>query len=98
MVLCLVFSTQGNQIHAMAHRTNKENGRLVMFLQKLGIFQGRKMHGWHHRAPYDTNFFILTNYLNPIFNKIKFFERLEWLILKILRIKPLRGAQIRGGV
>lgn len=98
MVLCLVFSTQGNQIHAMAHRTNKENGKLVMFLQRLGIFQGRKMHGWHHRAPYDTNFFILTNYLNPFFNKIKFFERLEWLIMKILRIKPLRGAVIRGGV
>lgn len=98
MVLCLVFTTQGNHIHAMSHRTNKENGLFVMFLQKIGIFQGRKMHGWHHRAPYDTNFFILTNYLNPMFNKIKFFERLELLILKLFRIKPLRGAEVRGGV
>lgn len=98
MIVCLVFTTQGNHIHFMAHRTNKENGRLIMFLQKLGLFQSRKMHGWHHRAPYDTNFFILTDFLNPVFNKIKFFERLEWLVSKLFGIKPLRGSAIRDGV
>ncbi len=98
MILCLAFTTQGNHIHAMAHRTKKENGPVIMFLQKLGIFQNRKMHGWHHKAPYDTNFFILTDYLNPLFNKIRFFERLEKLVLKVLGIKALRGAEIRGGV
>jgi len=91
-------ATQGNEIHAIGHRTNKENGRAIIFLQKLGIIQRRKTHGWHHKAPYDTNFFVMTEYLNPLFNYIKFFEKLEWLIEKVCKIKPLRGAAIRDGV
>ncbi len=98
MVLCLAFASQGNQIHVMAHRTKKENGRIVLFLQRVGIFQGKKTHGWHHKAPYDTNMFIMTEFLNPLFNKIRFWERLEGAIETVFSIKPLRGAAIRGGV
>ena len=97
-IIFLVFSSQGNEIHAMGHRTNKENGKIVMFFQKIGIVQRKSTHGWHHKAPYDTNFFVMTEYLNPIFNKIRFFERLERFIEKAVRIKPLRGAAIRDGV
>lgn len=96
-IVLIVFASQGNEIHAMGHRTNKENGLLVVWLQTIGIIQTRKTHGWHHKAPYDTNFFVMTEYLNPFFNKIKFFERLERLIQTVFRIKPLRGTSIRDG-
>lgn len=98
MVLCLAFSSQGNWVHLLAHRTVRENGKVITLLQKLGVFQSRRMHGWHHRAPYDTNFFILTDYLNPIFNKMKFFMKLERAVEKVFGIVPLRGHAIRGGV
>ncbi len=98
VVVCLAFSSQGNEIHAISHRSDKENGRLIMFFQKIGIFQKRKTHGWHHKAPYDTNFLVMTEYLNPLLNKIRFFEFVEWMILKVFRIKVLRGSAIRSGI
>ena len=98
IILLFAFSSQGNEIHAMAHRTNRENGKVIMFLQKIGIIQRRKTHGWHHKAPYDTNFCVMTEYLNPTLNRLQFFDRLEKLVFMLFRIKPLRGAAIRGGV
>ena len=50
-ILLVIFASQGNEIHAMGHRTNKENGRCIIWLQKIGIIQRRKTHGWHHKAP-----------------------------------------------
>ncbi len=98
MVVCLLFSAQGNEIHAMGHRTDKENGRIVLFLQKMGIVQRRKTHGWHHKAPYDTNFCVMTEFLNPVLNAIGFWKKLEWFVLHIFRIPVLRGSAIRKGI
>ncbi|MBP7831680.1 MAG: hypothetical protein KA028_01535 [Candidatus Pacebacteria bacterium] len=98
MVVCLLMASQANEVHAMAHRTKKENGKIVAFLQKLGIFQRRKSHGWHHEAPYDTNFCVMTEFLNPVLNTIRFWYWTEWFLLKLFRIKVLRGAAVRGGI
>ncbi len=98
MIVCLLFCSQGNEIHAIAHRSDKENGKFLMFFQKLGIVQRRKTHGWHHKAPYDTNFCVMTEFLNPVLNKINFWTRLEWTILKTFRVKVLRGSAIRKGI
>lgn len=98
MGLCLLFSSQGNEIHAIAHRSDRENGRFIVKLQRLGIIQTRKSHGWHHKAPYDTNFCVMTEFCNPILNKIHFWDRVEWILLKVFHIKVLRGSQIRGGI
>jgi plasmanylethanolamine desaturase len=96
-IVLFAFSSQGNEIHAMAHRTDKENGKIIMFLQKIGIVQRRRTHGWHHKAPYETNFCVMTEFLNPPLNRIGFFPKLERLIQKF-GIKPLRGDPIRNGV
>lgn len=98
MIVCLLFSSQGNEIHAIAHRTDKENGKFLIFLQKTGLIQKRKTHGWHHKAPYDTNFCVMTEFVNPILNRINFWMKLEWIILKLFRIKVLRGSAVRGGI
>lgn len=98
MIVCLVFASQGNEIHAVAHRTDKENGKFLMFLQKIGIVQKRKTHGWHHQAPYNTNFCVMTEFMNPILNAINFWVKVEWVLLKVFRIKVLRGSEIRKGI
>ncbi len=98
MILCLFFCSQGNEIHAISHRTDKENGKFFIFLQKIGIIQNRKTHGWHHKAPYDTNFCVMTEFLNPSLNKIDFWRKLELVLLKLFHIKVLRGSDIRGGI
>ena len=98
MVICLLFCSQGNEVHAIAHRTNEENGKFFVFLQKTWLMQGKRTHGWHHKAPYDTNFCVMTEFLNPILNKINFWTKIEWFLLKVFRIKVLRGSSVRGGI
>ncbi len=98
MIVFLVFSSQANEVHAASHRTDKENGKILVFLQSIGLLQKRKTHGWHHKAPYDTNFCVMTEFLNPVLNKIDFWAKMEWSILKIFKIKVLRGSAIRGGI
>ena len=34
-----LFVTQSNEIHAISHRSDKENGKFLCFLQKTGILQ-----------------------------------------------------------
>ncbi len=92
----ILFSSMANEIHAMAHRTDKENGRFICFLQKLGLFQSRRMHGIHHSSPYNVNYCIMTNYLNPILNAIKYWEALEFII-RLFGVKPARGNANRNG-
>jgi ubiquitin-conjugating enzyme E2 variant len=97
MVICLLMCSQGNELHAISHRTDKENGKWVCRLQKIGIVQRRKTHGWHHKAPYDTNFCVMTEYLNPVLNALHFWQGMEWLIAK-LGVPVLRGSAVRNGL
>lgn len=97
MIVFLFFCAQGNQIHAFSHRPDKVNGKIILFLQKIGIFQSRKMHRWHHKAPYETNFCPMSAYVNPILNKIKFWRTMEKLILDLFKVDVLRNSPTRGG-
>jgi hypothetical protein len=92
----VMLASLGNEFHAMAHRTDKENGKIVVYLQKIGLIQCRKMHGHHHKSPYNFNYCIMTNYLNPILNTIHFWTILEKNI-SYSRIKPTRGSIERNG-
>ncbi len=94
----LLIASQGNEFHAIAHRNTDENGYWLTRLQKIGLIQTRKTHGWHHKAPYETNFCVMTEFLNPILNRINFWNTIEKILLKIFRIKILRGSDIRGGI
>lgn len=88
----ILLASQANEVHRIAHQTNKENGKFIVWLQNAGILQSRKHHGWHHKAPYDCNYCILTNYLNPILNKIKFWCRTEGFIKRVFKIFPIRAS------
>ncbi len=96
IAVTLFYAAMANQVHAMAHRTDKENGKLVVWLQKIGLLQSRKMHGYHHKSPYNLNYCILTNYLNPILNVFNFWDVLELTLAKI-GIKHNRNHPDRNG-
>lgn len=98
VIVCLLFCTQGNAVHAMSHRPDRTTGKLVRFLQKTGIFQSKKMHRWHHKAPYETNFCVMSDFSNPILNQIGFWKKLELLILKVFKIDVLRASSVRDGL
>ncbi len=98
VVVCLLFCVQGNQVHAMSHLPDRTTGKFINWLQKTGIFQSKKMHRWHHKAPYETNFCVRSDYVNPILNKIHFWRSLEIAIFKTFRIQVLRASSAREGL
>jgi hypothetical protein len=72
-----------NQIHKWAHITRDENKpRIVAFLQKIYVLQRTKHHGQHHRKPHQSHFCTVTNALNPILDKLKFWQFLEFILGK----------------
>jgi plasmanylethanolamine desaturase len=95
VVAMLIYGSNANLIHKWTHQTDKENGRLVSFFQATGIIQSKRHHGWHHKAPFDTNYCILTDWLNPILHKLKFWEFVVWSFKKV-GIEPVTGTNIRN--
>jgi len=84
----------GNEIHCWNHRSPKENGKIITFLQRNYLLQSPKQHAKHHIAPYACNFCAITPYLNPILEALKFWRILEF-ILGLFFIKPNRGKECR---
>ena len=81
----------------MSHRPDRITGKFVRWMQKSGLFQSKKSHRWHHKAPYETNFCIMSDFVNPIVNRIDFWKGLEWFMLKVFKINILRASSIRSG-
>lgn len=85
----------GNEIHCWSHRSPKENGKVITFLQRYYIIQSPKHHGKHHFSPYAVHFCALTPYLNPILEFIRFWRILEVFFMILFGIKPFRGTKHR---
>lgn len=93
--ICVGFllMTQANQIHGWAHQ---KSNKLVRFFQHFGILQSPSHHKIHHVRPYNTNYCVMTSYMNPILNSIKFWTILEYLIwiCSFGKIWPLKQREI----
>jgi plasmanylethanolamine desaturase len=93
----IIAAANANLVHQWAHKTPEENGRVITWLQDWQVLQSRAHHGLHHHAPYDTQFCILTNLLNPILHTVRFWEFVVW-VLRRVGIQPVAGTNIRGFV
>lgn len=58
-----------NEVHRYAHQPSNAGPWLGM-LQQIGIIQSPREHARHHRPPYDRNFCILTDWLNPVLEQL----------------------------
>lgn len=82
---CVVMS---QQFHAWAHMKKSQLPGAVISLQDAGILVSRKMHGAHHKPPYDVNYCIVSGIWNPTLEKFKVFKRLERSIYSKLGVAP----------
>ncbi len=87
VLLVVAIGANANEIHKWAHRTRRENGRLISFLQDVGVLQSRSHHARHHRAHKDTHYCVVTNYLNPLLEAAGLRPFLERLILFVLGVE-----------
>lgn len=82
-ITAVVVGMLANEIHGAAHRMPRENWFWVKYVQKTGLMQSFQHHAQHHRKGKDTHYCVVTNYTNPILEKIKFFPLME-RVIKVL--------------
>jgi plasmanylethanolamine desaturase len=83
VVLFVVLSINANQLHKWAHRNPRENPRVVTWLQRLHLLQSPGHHGQHHRGERNSHYCVVTNFLNPLLEEVKFWRRLERVVSRL---------------
>jgi ubiquitin-conjugating enzyme E2 variant len=86
LALCCVFglflgSYFNSQIHKWAHLT--ERPWYIRLLQRVRFFLSPAHHSNHHSGPHLTHYCITTGWMNPVLDRIGFFRKLEWLLLRV---------------
>lgn len=85
-----------NEVHKWSHRTRRENGRLISWLQDLRILQTPHHHAIHHTNPKEVHYCPITNALNPILDTLHFWEALEWLLARVFGLKRRPDTSVPG--
>jgi len=67
-----------NQFHSWAH--SPAPPRLVRRLHRLGLILTPQRHARHHRSDHDLAYCVTSGWLNPLLDRIRFFERMERVI------------------
>jgi len=89
-------SAKPNQIHKWSQRTRRENGRIISLLQDLRLVQTPQHHAIHHADPKNVHYCPVTNFLNPILDRARFWDALEWLLARTVRLHRRPGASLSG--
>ena len=96
LMLFVVISINANEIHKMSHRSRAENGWLISALQDWHILQTPHQHGLHHSDPKNTYYCPVTNFENPLLERVDFWPRLEALIELRLGVAHRPDTAVRG--
>ena len=91
MVCLAVFLT--NQFHNRAHMD--EPPSWITRLQEWNVILSKEHHDVHHESPYDTYYYycIIVGFWNPLPDRLRFFERTERAIRRLI---PGTGPLLRS--
>ena len=87
VVLVLAIGVNANEIHKWAHRSRRQNGRVISWLQSVGVLQSAAHHARHHRGTKATHYCVVTNYLNAILDRVRFWSALERVVFAVLGVR-----------
>lgn len=96
LVLLVVVVANANQVHKWAHRTRAENGPVVSFLQDIRVLQSPRHHALHHTDPKNTYYCPITNVVNPVLERVRFWSRLEGAIERLTGVRHRHDTSNRG--
>jgi ubiquitin-conjugating enzyme E2 variant len=91
-----LLAANANEFHKWSHRTRRENGRVISWLQDLRILQTPRHHACHHTDPKHSHFCTVTNVLNPVLDALRLWDYLEWLLEKSFNLKRRPDTSVRG--
>ncbi len=94
--LFAIVSANANEFHKWEHRSRKENGPIISFLQDIRILQTAKHHARHHTDPKNSHYCTITNFLNPVLDGMNFWNGLEWALAKTVGLNRREDTSIRG--
>ena len=86
LLLFVAIGVNANEIHKWNHRPRSERYRLVIWLQEARVLQSPGHHARHHSGTKDSHYCVITNMINPILDKIRFWRGLEYLILHLFGV------------
>ena len=76
LAAAVIGSALVNEVHRFAHEP-KAAGAFLRVLQDIGLIQSSKHHAGHHRPPSTIRYCVLTDWLNPLLDALRVWERLE---------------------
>jgi len=94
--LFAILSANANEFHKWAHRTRKENGWLISFLQDIRLLQTARHHARHHTDPKNSHYCTMTNVLNPALDRMGFWNGMEWALARTVRLERREDTSVRG--
>jgi plasmanylethanolamine desaturase len=94
--LFAILGANANEFHKWEHRTRKENGRLISFLQDIKLLQNAKHHARHHTDPKNSHYCTRTNVLNPVLDGLHFWDGLEWLLARTIGLRRREDTSVHG--
>lgn len=77
LALSVILSSHANFVHRFAHT---RASKLIRWVQYLGIWQSPKHHAKHHQGCHCNNYCVMTDWVNPVLEKINFWGLLERLV------------------
>lgn len=85
-----------NEVHKWSHRTRRENGRLISWLQDMRVLQTPQHHAVHHTNPKEVRYCPVTNVLNPVLDTLRFWSVLEALLAALLGLRRRPDTSVPG--
>lgn len=97
LALIIAIGINGNQYHLWSHRSPRSNGKIITFIQRIGLLQSPRYHARHHGGQKNTLYCTGTVYLNPILDKMRFWTALEQIIFWTIRVRRRPDASLVRG-
>jgi len=86
VLLFVAIGVNANELHKWNHLPRKQRSRLVAALQDARLLQTAKHHGKHHGGAQDTHYCVITNFMNPVLDAVRFWHGLEWAVEHLLGV------------
>ena len=84
----VIAASQANETHRWAHLPSRRTPVFVKALQRAGLFVSSRHHGRHHNHPFRSHYCTITNFMNPVIDRLRLFRGFEYAIFRLLRVKP----------
>jgi ubiquitin-conjugating enzyme E2 variant len=82
--LFVLLGANANQVHKWNHMRRSSLPGAIRVLQRLRLLQSSSHHAGHHRGTKDSHYCVLTDFLNPLLDRVGWWRMLEKLLAPAL--------------